>query len=574
LIIRGEPVVRGFAVGQVVYYEDILTRIAQKQELNESQVEEELVRLKKAIDKVHTDLANLKSKVTYEIDAKHAEIFSAHQLILKDMELFKDIEDGLKNKRLNVEQVVQDVFGRWQKKVRNTQSTFIQERANDVLDVGRRLLRALVGDVGENSASNLPTDSVIFAQRLLPSDTASLNIKNIKAIVTVEGTQNSHSAILARAYDIPFVSKVDGDVSSLPRGTVVIVDAEKGKIIINPVEEELKLYPKLMIKRLSNRLKVVERVKDVLLEARGKPIKVNANVSSFNDIKMAKMYGADGIGLYRTEPLYMDSPNLLTEENLYTLLNQALAPAYNQDITLRLLDIGGDKILPFLDVVEIKDPALGLNGIRLLLKYPHLLEMQLRVFLRLSAKFNVKILVPMVTLPRDMVEVRRYFLQEKEKLRQESIPFNEILPIGAMIETPVAVMIIDELLESCNFINIGTNDLVQYVMAAGREKIEVSEYYEEGNHIILNVLKDVIRKAQERGKECGVCGELAGNLNFTKMLLDIGLRNFSVQPALIPYVKNKIFHLLKNRTGLSPRKVSMQGLAKGLGRADDDGFAI
>ena len=324
MIIRGEPIVRGFAVGQVVYYEDILTRIAQKQELNESQVEEELVRLKKAIDKVHADLANLKSKVTYEIDAKHAEIFSAHQLILKDMELFKDIEDGLKNKRLNVEQVVQDVFGRWQKKVRNTQSTFIQERANDVLDVGRRLLRALVGDVDENSASNLPTDSVIFAQRLLPSDTASLNIKNIKAIVTVEGTQNSHSAILARAYDIPFVSKVDGDVSSLPRGTVVIVDAEKGKIIINPFEEELKLYPKLMIKRLSNRLKVVERVKDVLLEARGKPIKVNANVSSFNDIKMAKMYGADGIGLYRTEPLYMDSPNLLTEENLYTLLNQGI----------------------------------------------------------------------------------------------------------------------------------------------------------------------------------------------------------------------------------------------------------
>ena len=310
------------------------------------------------------------------------------------------------------------------------------------------------------------------------------------------------------------------------------------------------------------------------MEARGSIIKVNANVSSFNDIKMAKMYGADGIGLYRTEPLYMDSPNLLTEENLYTLLNQALAPAYNQDIILRLLDIGGDKILPFLDVVEIKDPALGLNGIRLLLKYPHLLEMQLRVFLRLSAKFNVKILVPMVTLPRDMVEVRRYFLQEKEKLRQESIPFNEILPIGAMIETPVAVMIIDELLESCDFINIGTNDLVQYVMAAGREKIEVSEYYEEGNHIILNVLKDVIRKAQERGKECGVCGELAGNLNFTKMLLDIGLRNFSVQPALIPYVKNKIFHLLKSRTGLSPRKVSMQGLANGLGRADDDGFAI
>ena len=428
--------------------------------------------------------------------------------------------------------------------MKDTGSHIIQERANDVVDVGRRLLKALIG-VNKDSGSNFPSDSVIFAKRLLPSDTASLNVENVKAIVTVEGTQNSHSAILARALDIPFVAKIDVDVTSIPHGTRVIVDGEKGRIIVNPNPRELESYPELVRKRFQNRLKVVQRIKDIPLKIEGKLIKVSANVSSLSEIKMAETYGADGIGLYRTEPLYMGRVNLPTEEDLYIQLTKALNHVPNQDTTLRLLDIGGDKTLPFLNLVEIKDPAIGLNGVRLLLKYPHLLEMQLRVFLRLSAKFNVRVLVPMISLPKDMMEVQRYFSQEKEKLRSEGIPFNESLPLGAMIETPAALMVIDEILELSSFLAIGTNDLVQYVMAAGREKIDVSVYYEAGNHLILKALKKVIRKAEKRGKECSICGELAGNLEFTKILLGIGLRNFSVQPVLIPYVKDKIIRLLK-----------------------------
>lgn len=577
-------------MGRVFYYQDILTREIEKRELNEGQVEGEIKRLQKAIDQVHSDLDRLKSKVTYEIDAEHAEIFSAHQLILRDIELFKDIEKNLKYQLLNVEQIVQEVFGRWGKKIRDARDDAIQERENDVTDVGRRLLRALVGGINEKSASNLSADSVIFAQRLLPSDTASLNIKNVKAIVTVEGTQNSHSAILARALDIPFVSKIDVPVASLPHGTQVIVDGEKGIIIVNPTLTELNSYPKLIRQRLNSRLKIVQRLKDIPLEINGKLIKVNANVSSFNDIKMARECGADGIGLYRTEPLYMDSLNFPAEETLYAQLAKALQHVPQQEVNLRLLDIGGDKTLPFLDIVEIKDPALGLNGIRLLLKYPRLLEMQLRVFLKLSAKFNVQISVPMVSLPSDMMEVRRYFLQEKEKLRKEGTPFNESLFLGAMIETPAALMAIDEILKFSDFLNIGTNDLVQYVMAAGREKIEVSSYYEAGNHLVLSALQDVIRKAEGRGKACSICGELAGNLKFTRLLLGIGLRNFSVQAALVPYVKYKIIRLLKNRPELSSGKDRLKEyhgarqmliereltpeLPEDMARADDDGFAL
>ena len=534
----------GFAVGQAVYYQDVLTRELEQWVLREDQVEGELKRLQEAIDRVHSDLSKLKSKITNEIDAKHAEIFGAHQLILKDIEIFKDIEKGLKYRLLNAEQIVRDVFLHWEKKMRGTDSHTIQERANDVVDVGKRLLKALIGG-NENSGSNFPSNSVIFAKRLLPSDTASLNVKNVKAIVTVEGTQNSHSAILARALDIPFVSKIDVDVSLIPQGAQIIVDGEKGRIIVNPSQKELEYYPELIRKRFQHRLKVVQRVKDIPLKIEGKLIRVSANVSSLSEVKMAEVYGADGIGLYRTEPLYMGRVNLPTEEDLYTQLTNSLNHVPNQNTILRLLDIGGDKTLPFLDLVEIKDPALGLNGVRLLLQYPHLLKLQLRVFLRLSSKFNVKVLVPMISLPRDMMEVQRYFSQEREKLRSEGIPFNESLALGAMIETPSALMVIDEILELSSFLAIGTNDLVQYVMAAGREKIDVSDYYEAGNHLILNALKEVIHKAEKRGKECSICGELAGNLEFTKVLLGIGLRNFSVQPTLIPYVKDTILRLLK-----------------------------
>lgn len=550
MVIHGEPIVGGFAVGRVFYYQDILTREIEKKKLTEGQVAGEIKRLQIAIDKVYSDLVKLKSKVTNEIDAEHAEIFGAHQLILKDVELSKDIKKGLKHQKLNVEQIVQDVFGKWEKKIRGEDVSGVQERANDVIDVGRRLLRALIGSTDKHSALNRFKDSVIFAKRLLPSDTASFNVKNVKAIVTVEGTQNSHSAILAKALNIPFVSKINIPIESISKGTMVIVDGDKGLIILNPAKAELESYPILIQKRLSLRLKVIKRIENIPLKNKGNLIKVSANVSSLSDIKMAIDGGADGIGLYRTEPLYMDSQNFPAEEKLYEQLDTALNCLHDQEINLRLLDIGGDKTLPFLDIVEIENAALGLNGIRLLLKYPSLLEMQLRVFLRLSAKFNVKVSVPMVTLPKDMIETRRYFLQEKEKLRKEKIPFNEGLFLGAMIETPAALMFIDQLLEYSDFLSIGTNDLVQYIMAAGREKIEVSEYYKAGNNLVVNAIKDVIRKAEEAGKECSVCGELAGNLKFTKLFLDIGLRNFSVSATLIPYVKYKIIRLTDNRAEL------------------------
>jgi len=546
-VIKGTLIVAGFAVGQVIYYRDIFTRELDIWKLKEDQVTAELDRLQNAMDQAHADLTKMKTKVTSDMDASHAKIFGVHQMILKDIGLFKEIEAAMKKRLINVEKIVQDVFRRWEIKMRGAPDEIMSEKANDIADVGRRLLRVLTG-VSENSLTKLPANSIVFAQRLLPSDTVSLDEKNTIALVTAEGTQNSHSAILARALDIPFVSKIRMNVSALITGTEVIVDGDNGLIIVHPNKEEVKSYPVRISRRIERRRVAVESMKDIALTYEGKSIRVLANVSSFSELKMASQLRADGIGLYRTEPLYMGRPNLPTADELYTQMASALNQAGNREVTLRLLDIGGDKALPFLDVPEMKDASLGLNGVRLLLKHPKLLEIQLHVFLRLSSKYNIKILVPLVSLPRDMKAVSETLEREKEKLRIKEISFDENLQLGAMLETPAALITFDDILKYSDFISIGTNDLVQYVMAASREKTNVADYYEEGNHLILPALKEVITKATKKGKECTLCGELAGNRAFTKRLLQCGVRNFSVQPALIPAIKRKILKLVNSES--------------------------
>ncbi len=543
-VIKGLPIVYGFAIGQVVDGNPP-ARSIEHLALSQENVEDELQRLQSAIDQVCGDLSRIKLTMSSHIDSAYEEIFTAQQMILKDIDLYHEIEQDLRHRLLKAEGVIQDVFLRWEDKFRSVSNPLIQSRADDIKDISRRLQEALQGD-GNQWIMKLPPNTVLFIRSLLPSVIASMNVENLKAIVTQEGAVNSHSAILARALDIPFVSNINVDQFKGHVGESIVVDGKVGRVIINPKQSQLNTYLRLIGERFDQRFNAVERLKNTSLTKEGEVVKVRANASSLTELRMAKEYGADGIGLYRIEALYMGRTSFPTEEELYAQLKQTLEPVRDFDITLRLLDIGGDKTLPYWNPAETKNPALGLNGIRLLLKYPHLLEMQARVILRLSASFNIKVLVSMVSLPSDMIEVRRIFAQEKDKLCKEGIIFDEHILIGAMIETPAALLAYDELLDVADFFNIGTNDLVQYVMAAARESVEVANYYEAGNHLILHSLKSIIYRAKLRDKECRVCGELAGNLNFTKELLAIGLKNFSVQPILVTDVKDKIAQLLNN----------------------------
>ena len=541
--INGKPIVAGFATGNIIYFEDTLTRKIDLIPLHKGQIKEEFKRLKHAIDKVTIDLDMLQSKVAREIDKKHAKIFDFHKVILHDIDLLQEIELSLNSDLVNVEYIVQNVFHRKENQIRNIKSNIIKEKAVDIADVSRRLINALIGN--NKVQINIPKNSIIYAKRLLPSDTAVINVQNVAGIITHEGSENSHCAILARALDIPFVSQIHMKPIFIPNSSKAIIDGEQGILIINPNKKDITSYPDLIKKRFEKKRNIIAKIKNVKFILDGEPIKVSANVSSRSDIIMAEKLGADSIGLYRTEPFYMGMDQLPNEDDLFRELTDSLTIIKDKKITLRLLDLGGDKTLPFIKLVDLKDPSLGLNGIRLLLKFPELLKMQLRVFLRLSANFKIRILVPMVTLINDISEVKRYLMQEKEKLKNENIPFNNSINIGVMIETPAALLTIDKLLDLSDFISIGTNDLIQYVMAASREKRNVSAYYKAGFKLLLPSLSQIISKAHAKKKECGICGESAGNLSFIKSLLKIKLKNFSVQPSKIPDVKNKIYSTLK-----------------------------
>lgn len=543
-LIQGVPVVGGVAAGRAFKYQDVFSREMAVREIKEAQVELELARLDRAVQSVEKDLLKMKHTVKKQVGSDQAAIFEAHRLILKDLTLLKEIQTELKTQRVNIEHVVRQVFHRWERKLRDSQNLEIRERSSDIADIGRRLLKELLGIRG-NALARLPAGSIIFAKRLLPSDTVHLDRKNARGIVTEEGGANSHVAILASAFHIPLVSRLDVHLDRVPHHAPVILDGDTGKIVLRPGRKELAGLKGRRIREEKRDLALVRKMARVQLRTVSRPLTVNANVSSAEECRAARIYGCDGIGLYRIEPLYMSSPVMPTEEYLFGSLRRSLNLLRGRAATLRLLDIGGDKTLPYIDLVERTNPALGVRGVRLLLKYPNLLQAQLRVFLRLSARFKIRILVPMVTLPQDMASVRKALDQEKEKLKEKKIPFDDKIHLGAMIETPAAALGVGPILEICDFVSVGTNDLLQYTMAADRENMGVAEYYEAGTALVLQWIADIARKADAAGKDCSVCGELAGNIDRTEALLQSGMRHLSVVAHRVPRLKEKIGSLLK-----------------------------
>lgn len=541
-IVKGVALAAGLAAGRAFQYRDILTRELELYDLTEEQVDGEWGRILHAIEKVEKDLTHVREGVQSEIGSKHAAIFDVHKMILKDVGLLKEIEKELKDRRINAEQVVRDVFRRWEKKLKIAETKEIQEKADDMADIGRRLLRVLIGIEG-TFLSNLPFRSILFAKRLLPSDTVLLDRKNTLGIVTEEGGQTSHAAVLARALGVPMVSKIDINLDRVPQSAPAVIDGDTGTVIVYPNKEELIHFAPEMKKRSQEELKLTKSMAGTPLNVRGRLLTIKANVASSEEVLLAQKYDCEGIGLYRIESLYMLSKSLLSEDYLYEVLKKALQPMQDKDITLRLLDLGGDKKLPYLDLNEKMDSPLGLRGVRLLFKFPNLLETQLRVCLRLSASFKIRILVPMVSIPEDMIGVRKILNQEQEKLQAAKQPFNEKTLLGAMIETPSAVLALEELIRASDFLSIGTNDLLQYTMAADREQTNVAAYYEAGNRLILKWLKEIAKKAAGSGIDCELCGELAGNLEFTEELVNCGIEHYSVIPHLIPRLKNKLLNL-------------------------------
>ena len=531
---NGIPINSGLAAGNIFVYNDLLSHELESYDIGEENLETELSRIIQAIENAEKDLADMEHLVNRDLNDEYAAIFQAHRLILKDSQLINEIKKDLYEKKINGEEIVRDVFKRWEKRFLAFDDEIFRNKSQDIADISARIIQELQG-IDSHILEKAPSGSIIIANRLLPSDTVNINKKNVKAIVTKEGSKSSHTAILSKAMNIPLVIVENLDLSSLNNNDTAVVDGSTGLLIINPLPEE----EKTIKKQIADNQGKISDSEDYLnkkeISYNGEKIFISAAVSNISEAEEADNYNAYGIGLFRMEVLYLSRNTFPDEETLIREIETVISPFKNRESVIRLADIGGDKILPYINTTERYNSNLGIRGVRLFRNYPRILETQLRALFKTAQRYNIKILIPMVTLLDDITFVKNMYLKIKKELNIHSD-----IPIGAMIETPAAVLTLDSILECTDFISIGTNDLIQYTMAADREKLSVSQYYEEGNRIVQEFIRIIIEKADRKKRPAYLCGELAQNTDFTKSLLNIGCRSFTAAPVMIPALRKAV----------------------------------
>jgi phosphotransferase system enzyme I (PtsI) len=539
LTLKGEGISPGLAHGRAFLYTDILTRDLQIYNIKKKDAKEEMGRIQAAMNQVLDDLDEQKKIVQNQSQPFDAAIFDFHKQILKDKKLNVDLAEELQSELINAEIVVKNIFRKLAKKLRSSSNETIQAKADDLDDLSKKILRVLVG-YESNVLEVLPPDSVIVARRLLPSDTVHMKRENLKGVVVEEGSAHSHSALLARAFGITAVANVAHACDQIRNGDDLLLDGERGKVIVHPTQAQVHEYSKRQKIYQSKKCALSQKPHEPVQTRCGQDVKIYANAYAEKDFRMAHRQGCDGIGLFRMENLYMASKRLLCENDIYQQLEQTFRHFPDKPITVRLLDVGGDKHLPYLGIKNERNSFLGIRGVRFLLSHKGILRTQIRAVLRLSEIYSIRLLVPMVTLYNEIKAVQQIMDECREDfLDKENIRFPDI-PLGVMIETPAAVFTAPTLADHVDFFSIGTNDLLQYVMVAGRENMAVREYYEQGHAIILDIIANMVNVGSQKKIEVNVCGEMAGDLTCTKNLLSAGVRCFSVSPFMVPELKNKI----------------------------------
>ncbi len=519
-------------IGPAYIYRSHLAALVPPRDIKEHQVEAELSDVERAVKIVREDLKISAQRIEARTGPKLAAIFEAHEEILQDPLLRREIRDEVEATLTDASQALARVFLRWEEKFRGSGEKMLEERADDLVDLQGRLLREIAG-VKTTALEKMPPGRVLVARRLFPSDTVALPRRSVLGIILEFGGPGSHAALLARALGIPTVALIPGATERITDNQEVIVDADAGEVILSPDEETRSRYVESIRITGEETLESRKLSQETARTSDGVEITVMANVGCGEDVASAAENGADGVGLYRIEQFYLSRNTPPSVAELLKELRGVLAPLKGKKITIRLLDLGADKPVPFVQFPSEDDPFLGRRGVRLLLKYPDLLDIQLRALLEISSEFDLQILVPMVTLAGDMAQVR----QRLNEIAKET-GITRIPPLGAMIETPAAALCVGDLLRHSDFLSIGTNDLTQFTMAAGRENPLVDDYYVENHPAVLRLLSIVLDEAGQT--PVTVCGELAADQFTIPRLIALGLRSFSVAPPIIPTVKKLI----------------------------------
>ncbi len=538
-VMQGIPASPGIAIGKVFLLEDEEFCLVQV-DVPKEELKREIGRFRDALTKTRNEMLQTKEKIFKNLGKEYARLADAYLLILEDPLITRDVVKKI-NEGVNAEYALYKVLEKVIRSFEMIDDEYFRERKNDIQDVGKKILRNLLGKE-RRALSEISSEAIVVGHNLTPSDTIAMRENLVKGFVTDIGGRTSHTAIVAQSLEIPAVVGLKNVTARVREGDILVIDGNQGVVIINPEQQILENYRREQDIQ-SAQSRELEKLRDLPAQSTdGHRITIAANIDNPEETKSVLKHGAEGIGLYRSEFMYFNRTSIPTEDEHYHNYSQVAKKMLPYSVIIRTVDLGGDKLgnIGLEDITPEGNPFLGLRGIRLCLKYPELFIPQLKGILRASAEGRIKLMYPMISGVEEVVAANKLLEQAKDELRKEGKKFDEHIEIGVMIEVPSAALTADMIAEKCDFLSIGTNDLIQYTLAVDRVNENVASLYDPLNLSILRLIKSVVDAAHNGGKWVGMCGEMAADPMYAMILLGMGLNELSVSPGAVPKIKKTI----------------------------------
>jgi len=549
MLVQGQILSPGIAIGKVFLLEDDHSNPVEVTVLP-NRVQAEIEKFKKAVQDTILDLQLLIDQIGEKVSAHKREIFDAHLMILDDSNIIEQTITKIHNEHVTAEYAYSTVMSSYQRTIADSQDTYLQERATDIRDIKRRVIRKITG--GHLKQFTDLTGTIIFAKDVNIFDVTALEQQNAAGFVLENVGRTTHTAIIIRALEIPCIIGISKLLIKLRQNDICIVDGITGEIILRPSQLTIKKYQEKLknYKKYQLQYRRIGHLPNTSYD--GKSFIVNANIELPDEADIVKQSGDFGIGLFRTEYLFMAANRLPTEEEQYEKYTEVVKRINPYPVTIRTLDVGGDKTVPFLESEKERNPSLGWRGIRICLDMPDLFKKQLRAILRASVWGNIKIMFPLISSPHEILHAKNLLENAQTELQYQNIDFDSNIPVGIMIEVPSSVILADKLAQNVDFFSIGTNDLIQYTLAVDRSNTKVSNLYNAFHPAVLRMIKHTVQIARKYNIPVGLCGEMAGDPLAALLLFGLGIAEFSVSPIMLLRIKQ----ILRSIEFLEAQKIS------------------